>query len=93
MNTFGYFSKGYVRKKEFFHFIDSEGILDYETKQYYWEEYVISHNQDLESFYSSLDPANSTSRHIKNSVKLHFHLEPLEVSMQEPFAGQEIESF
>lgn len=62
-------------KKGFYNLIDPEKKLDFETRHFYWEEYVISHHQNLDSFYRILDDGTYSSKYIKRSINLYFYIE------------------
>ena len=82
MHTSGMNSRVF-EKYGFFNLIDPRGKLNYATRQNFWEEYVISCNQDLETFYNTLDKTNPTSLYIKKSVNHRFHFDAAEVSSNE----------
>lgn len=82
MHTSGLNSRAF-EKYGFFNLIDPRGKLNYATRQFYWEEFVVSCSQDLEFFYRTLEIANPTTLYIKKSINHRFHFETAEVSKKE----------
>ena len=87
MNNEGFFTTVPLNKDEFFKLIDSDGVLDSETKQHYWDEYAMYNRKDLTSFYNILDEFSPTSKYIKKSINLYFYVETFGVSARKTLVG------
>ena len=57
-----FFSTVPFDKDGFFKLIDCDGVLESETKQHFWDEYVMYNSKDLTSFYSILVEFSPTSQ-------------------------------
>ena len=64
-------------EEEFFELIDIDQRLDDQTRQSFWDEYSINSEQNLITFYRSLDDS-MIPQYVKQSMNHFFYLKALE---------------